>query len=164
MRRRSPRVPLEDRHPRNRVPATTPRLFALRFEPANQNCACPKLPSQIAHPNPLFSLEKWGNDVWTSDPYGRNFAGMPPAKSGDYAFVQHMIKSMVPKTGRMAVVLPHGALFRMGKEGGIRQKLLAMDLLEALIGLGSTLFTARASPPASLSSGNRKRRSGETKC
>lgn len=90
--------------------------------------------------NPPFSLEKWGDDVWASDPYGRNFAGMPPAKSGDYAFVQHMIKSMAPKTGRMAVVLPHGALFRMGKEGEIRQKLLAMDLLEAVIGLGPTLF------------------------
>ena len=90
--------------------------------------------------NPPFSLEKWGDDVWTSDPYGRNFAGMPPAKSGDYAFVQHMIKSMAPKTGRMAVVLPHGALFRMGKEGEIRQKLLAMDLLEAVIGLGPMLF------------------------
>jgi type I restriction enzyme M protein len=90
--------------------------------------------------NPPFSLEKWGDDVWSSDPYGRNFAGMPPAKSGDYAFVQHMLKSMAPKTGRMAVVLPHGALFRMGKEGEIRQKLLAMDLLEAVIGLGPALF------------------------
>lgn len=90
--------------------------------------------------NPPFSLEKWGDDVWTSDPYGRNFAGMPPAKSGDYAFVQHMIKSMAPKTGRMAVVLPHGALFRMGKEGEIRKKLLGMDLLEAVIGLGPNLF------------------------
>ena len=64
--------------------------------------------------NPPFSLEKWGEEVWTSDPYGRNFAGMPPGKSGDYAWVQHMIKSMAPKTGRMAVVLPHGALFRLG--------------------------------------------------
>lgn len=90
--------------------------------------------------NPPFSLEKWGDDVWTSDPYGRNFAGMPPAKSGDYAFVQHMIKSMAPKSGRMAVVLPHGALFRMGKEGEIRKKLLGMDLLEAVIGLGPNLF------------------------
>ncbi|MGF1451200.1 MAG: N-6 DNA methylase [Opitutales bacterium] len=90
--------------------------------------------------NPPFSLEKWGDEVWTSDPYGRNFAGMPPGKSGDYAFVQHMIKSMAPKTGRMAVVLPHGALFRMGKEGAIRQKLLGMDLLEAVIGLGPNLF------------------------
>jgi type I restriction enzyme M protein len=90
--------------------------------------------------NPPFSLEKWGDDVWASDPYGRNFAGIPPAKSGDYAFVQHMIKSMAPKTGRMAVVLPHGALFRAGKEGAIRKKLLEMDLLEAVIGLGPNLF------------------------
>jgi type I restriction enzyme M protein len=90
--------------------------------------------------NPPFSLKKWGDDIWASDPYGRNFAGMPPANSADYAFVQHMIKSMAPKTGRMAVVLPHGALFRMGKEGEIRQKLLAMDLLEAVIGLGANLF------------------------
>ena len=90
--------------------------------------------------NPPFSLEKWGDEVWASDPYGRNFAGMPPGKSGDYAWVQHMIKSMAPGTGRMAVVLPHGALFRMGKEGAIRQKILQMDLLEAVIGLGPNLF------------------------
>lgn len=90
--------------------------------------------------NPPFSLEKWGEEVWSSDPYGRNFAGMPPTKNGDYAFVQHMIKSMAAKTGRMAVVLPHGALFRMGKEGEIRKKLLGMDLLEAVIGLGPNLF------------------------
>jgi type I restriction enzyme M protein len=90
--------------------------------------------------NPPFSLEKWGEEVWASDPYGRNFAGMPPGKSGDYAWVQHMIKSMAPKSGRMAVVLPHGALFRMGKEGAIREKILGMDLLEAVIGLGPNLF------------------------
>jgi type I restriction enzyme M protein len=90
--------------------------------------------------NPPFSLKKWGDEIWTSDPYGRNFAGMPPSKSGDYAWVQHMIKSMAPKTGRMAVVLPHGALFRMGKEGEIRKKILGNDVLEAVIGLGPNLF------------------------
>ena len=90
--------------------------------------------------NPPFSLEKWGDEVWASDPFGRNFAGIPPAKSGDFAFVQHMIRSRAPKTGRMAVVLPHGALFRMGKEGAIRKKILGMDLLEAVIGLGPNLF------------------------
>lgn len=90
--------------------------------------------------NPPFSLEKWGDEVWTSDPFGRNFAGMPPGKSADYAWVQHMIKSMAAKSGRMAVVLPHGALFRMGKEGEIRRKVLDMDLLEAVIGLGANLF------------------------
>lgn len=90
--------------------------------------------------NPPFSLEKWGEDVWTNDPYGRNFAGLPPGKSGDFAWVQHMLKSMAIKTGRMAVVLPHGVLFRMSKEGKIRQKLLEMDMLEAVIGLGPNLF------------------------
>ena len=90
--------------------------------------------------NPPFSLEKWGEEVWTSDPFGRTFAGMPPGKSGDYAWVQHMIKSMAPVTGRMAVVLPHGALFRMGREGEIRQRLIDMDLLDAVIGLGPKLF------------------------
>ena len=90
--------------------------------------------------NPPFSLEKWGDEVWSSDPFDRNFAGMPPGKSGDYAWVQHMIRSMAAKSGRMAVVLPHGALFRMGKEGEIREKLLGMDLLEAVIGLGPNLF------------------------
>lgn len=90
--------------------------------------------------NPPFSLEKWGDEVWARDPYGRNFAGMPPATTGDYAWVQHMIKSMAPATGRMAVVLPHGALFRKGKEGAIRKTILQMDLLEAVIGLGPNLF------------------------
>ncbi len=90
--------------------------------------------------NPPFSLEKWGAEIWANDAYGRNFAGMPPDSTGDYAWVQHMVKSMAPKTGRMAVVVPHGALFRMGAEGRIRQKLLGMDLLEAVIGLGPNLF------------------------
>jgi type I restriction enzyme M protein len=90
--------------------------------------------------NPPFSLEKWGDEIWNNDPFGRNFAGMPPAKTGDYAWVQHMIKSMAARTGRMAVVLPHGALFRSGKEGEIRKRILCMDLLEAIIGLGPNLF------------------------
>jgi type I restriction enzyme M protein len=90
--------------------------------------------------NPPFSLKQWGEDLWANDPYGRNFAGVPPKQYGDYAWVQHMITSMAAGTGRMAVVLPHGALFRMGAEGKIRKKLLEMDLLEAVIGLGPNLF------------------------
>src|SRR5438874_2018687 len=90
--------------------------------------------------NPPFSLEHWGEDLWLTDPYGRNIAGVPPRTSGDYAWVQHMLCSMAPKTGRMAVVLPHGALFRMGVEGELRRKILEMDLLEAVIGLGPNLF------------------------
>jgi len=90
--------------------------------------------------NPPFSLKKWGEEVWENDPYGRNFAGMPPASYGDYAWVQHMIVSMAKPHGRMAIVLPQGALFRKGAEGKIRTKLLESDLLEAVIGLGPNLF------------------------
>ena len=100
--------------------------------------------------NPPFSLEKWGDDVWINDPYGRNFAGLPPAKSGDFAWVQHMVKSMARKTGRMAVVLPHGVLFRMSKEGKIRHKLLEMDILEAVIGLGQNIFYGTGLAPCVL--------------
>ncbi|TFA83841.1 type I restriction enzyme M protein [Pseudomonas sp. LAIL14HWK12:I2] len=90
--------------------------------------------------NPPFSLEKWGEEQWINDPFGRNFAGLPPSSSGDFAWVQHMVKSMADVTGRMAVVLPQGALFRRGAEGSIRQKLLEMDLIEAVIGLAPNLF------------------------
>jgi type I restriction enzyme M protein len=90
--------------------------------------------------NPPFSLKEWGEENWVNDPFGRNIAGVPPAGNGDMAWVQHMIKSMKSKTGRMAVVLPHGALFRKGAEGRIRKALLEMDLLEAVIGLGSNVF------------------------
>lgn len=90
--------------------------------------------------NPPFSLASWGEDAWRSDPWGRNIAGTPSHEFGDWAWVQHMIVSMAPKTGRLAVVLPHGALFRMKTEGSIRRKLLEMDLIEAVIGLGPNLF------------------------
>ena len=90
--------------------------------------------------NPPFSLEKWGEEMWINDPFGRNFAGLPPSSSGDFAWVQHMVKSMADVSGRMAVVLPQGALFRKGVEGSIRQKLLEMDLVEAVIGLAPNLF------------------------
>ena len=90
--------------------------------------------------NPPFSLEKWGEEVWINDPFGRNFTGLPPSSSGDFAWVQHMVKSMAEVTGRMAVVVPQGALFRKGAEGTIRQKLLEMDLIEAVIGLAPNLF------------------------
>jgi type I restriction enzyme M protein len=81
-----------------------------------------------------------GRGSGLNDPFGRNFAGLPPSSSGDFAWVQHMVKSMADGTGRMAVVLPQGALFRKGAEGGIRQKLLEMDLIEAVIGLAPNLF------------------------
>lgn len=89
--------------------------------------------------NPPFSLKEWGAENWAKDPYGRNIAGVPPQGNADMAWVQHMVKSM-NSTGRMTVVLPHGALFRKGAEGKIREALLKQDLLEAVIGLGPNIF------------------------
>ena len=80
-----------------------------------------------------------GAENWANDPHGRNIAGVPPQGNGDMAWVQHMIESM-NSTGRMTVVLPHGALFRKGTEGRIREALLKLDILEAVIGLGSNIF------------------------
>ena len=89
--------------------------------------------------NPPFSLKDWGAENWANDPYGRNIAGVPPKGNGDMAWVQHMISSM-NETGSMTVVLPHGALFRKGAEGKIRQALLEHDLIEAVIGVGPNIF------------------------
>jgi type I restriction enzyme M protein len=89
--------------------------------------------------NPPFSLKDWGAENWAADPYGRNFAGVPPAGNGDMAWVQHMISSLNDH-GRMTVILPHGVLFRKASELKIRKALLEMDLLEAVIGLASNIF------------------------
>ena len=90
--------------------------------------------------NPPFSLENWGDDIWENDQYGRNFLGVPPASSGDFAWIEHMIKSMKPRTGRIAVVLPQGVLFRAAKEEKIRRQLLDLDILDTIVGLGPNLF------------------------
>jgi type I restriction enzyme M protein len=90
--------------------------------------------------NPPFSLDKWGYENWTNDPFGRNFAGVPPKSKGDFAWVQHMIASMAIPSGRVGVVLPHGALFRGGVETKIRKHLIDADLLDSVIGLGPNLF------------------------
>ncbi len=90
--------------------------------------------------NPPFSLEQWGREIWENDPWGRAFAGLPTDSSGDFAWVQHMVKSMAEGKGRMAVVLPQGALFRGGVEGQIRKYLLEHDLVETVIGLAPNLF------------------------
>lgn len=90
--------------------------------------------------NPPFSLKKWGSKKWEADPFGRNKYGTPTDSNGDFAWIQHMIASMDPITGRMAVVLPHGVLFRKGREGKIREAILKDDLLEAVIGLGANIF------------------------
>ncbi|HLO28288.1 MAG TPA: class I SAM-dependent DNA methyltransferase [Anaerolineales bacterium] len=90
--------------------------------------------------NPPFSLEQWGREIWESDQWGRAFAGLPTDSNGDFAWVQHMVKSMAEKRGRMAVVLPQGALFRGGVEGQIRKYLLEQDWVETVIGLAPNLF------------------------
>ena len=100
--------------------------------------------------NPPFSLKKWGQEVWKpGDPYGRDAYGCPPKSYGDLAFVQHMIASL-KEGGGMAVVLPHGVLFRGGAEGRIRKGILEDDLLEAVVGLGPNLFYGTGIPAAVL--------------
>lgn len=94
--------------------------------------------------NPPFSLTNWGADRWPTDP--RAFCGVPPAQNGDYAFIQHMVSSMNPGTGRVGVVMSHGALFRGGAEGRIRQCLIEKDLLEAVVGLPPNLFYSTQIP------------------
>lgn len=98
--------------------------------------------------NPPFSLKEWGREIWEADPWGRARYGLPPDSYGDYAWVQHMVASMAPKTGRMAVVLPQGALFRKGAEGSIRQQLIDEDLIEAVIGLAPNIFYGTSLAPA----------------
>lgn len=89
--------------------------------------------------NPPFSLDKWGEEEAKSDKYGRFIYGIPPKSKGDYAFVQHMIASMNSE-GTVAVVLPHGVLFRGASEGKIREGLIKENLLDAVIGLPANLF------------------------
>lgn len=100
--------------------------------------------------NPPFSLDKWGAEKAEKDPFGRFRRGMPPKTKGDYAFILHMIETLKPKTGRMAVVVPHGVLFRGSSEGRIRQKLVEENLLDAVIGLPEKLFFGTAIPAAIL--------------
>ncbi|NAW83848.1 N-6 DNA methylase [Vibrio sp. V43_P6S15P86] len=95
--------------------------------------------------NPPFSLKEWGHDYWTSDPYGRASFGLAPKTNGDFAWVQHMFSSLNDE-GRMAVVLPHGVLFRGGAEGKIRTKLLKENRIVAVIGVASNLFYGTGIP------------------
>jgi len=89
--------------------------------------------------NPPYSIKKWNREAWQSDPWGRNFLGTPPQGRADYAFFQHILKSLDPKTGRCAILFPHGVLFR-NEEAEMRRKLVALDLLECVLGLGPNLF------------------------
>lgn len=100
--------------------------------------------------NPPFSLEKWGQEGADADPFARFRRGVPPRTKGDYAFILHMIETMKPRSGRMAVVVPHGVLFRGAAEGRIRQKLIEENLLDVVIGLPEKLFYGTGIPAAIL--------------
>ncbi|MDM0107548.1 type I restriction-modification system subunit M [Variovorax sp. J22R24] len=96
--------------------------------------------------NPPFSLEKWGHESAESDRFGRFRRGVPPRTKGDFAFILHMVETLKPDTGRMAVVMPHGILFRGGAEAAIRRKLIDENLLDAVIGVPEKLFFGTGIP------------------
>ena len=116
---------------------------------------------QVVVANPPFSLDKWDSGFLSEaeadkrgkkkmsaglDQYHRFDWGVPPTSKGDYAFVLHMLSSLDAENGRMAVVLPHGVLFRGASEGKIRRQLVEMNLLDAVIGLPANLFYGTGIP------------------
>lgn len=100
--------------------------------------------------NPPFSLDKWGVEEAEHDRFKRFWRGVPPKSKGDYAFITHTIEVTVEKKGRVAVVVPHGVLFRGAVEGRIRQKLVEDNLLDAVVGLPGNLFPTTSIPVAIL--------------
>jgi type I restriction system adenine methylase HsdM len=111
----------------------------------------------VALANPPYSIKAWNRAAFAKDPYGRNTWGIPPQGRADYAFFQHIAKSLNPKTGRAAILFPHGVLFRR-EESALREALVKSDLVECVLGLGAGLFynspmeavvvTLRATKPA----------------
>ena len=89
--------------------------------------------------NPPYSIKAWNRAAFAKDPYGRNTWGVPPQGRADYAFFQHIAKSLDPKTGRAAILFPHGVLFRR-EESALRVALVKSDLVECILGLGEGLF------------------------
>lgn len=89
--------------------------------------------------NPPYSIKRWDREKFMNDPYGRNMYGVPPQGCADYAFIQHIIKSMNPEHGKCAILLPHGVLFR-DSEQDIRKKMIEDDIVECVLGLGPNLF------------------------
>ena len=89
--------------------------------------------------NPPYSIKQWDREAFMHDKWGRNFLGTPPQGRADYAFFQHILASMDDKTGRCAILFPHGVLFRKEEEV-LRRKLVECDLIECVIGLGANLF------------------------
>lgn len=90
--------------------------------------------------NPPFGLDKWGAAAFENDQWGRNIWGSPTDSNADFAWLQHMYKSMKPGTGRCAVVMPQGVLFHGGREGTIRQRMIESDIIECVITLVGNLF------------------------
>ena len=89
--------------------------------------------------NPPYSIKTWNREAFMNDKWGRNFLGTPPQGRADYAFFQHILASMDDKTGRCAILFPHGVLFR-DEEQAMREELIKLDFLECVIGLGPNLF------------------------
>lgn len=89
--------------------------------------------------NPPYSIKQWNRDAWATDRWGRNFLGTPPQGRADYAFFQHILRSLDPRTGRCAILFPHGVLFRK-EEAEMRRRLVEADLVECVLGLGPNLF------------------------
>ena len=89
--------------------------------------------------NPPYSIKAWDRKSFENDPYGRNLWGTPPQGCADYAFQQHIQKSLNDKNGRSISLWPHGVLFR-DSEADMRKKMIEEDLVECVIGLGPNLF------------------------
>lgn len=89
--------------------------------------------------NPPYSIKSWDQAAFTDDPYGRNIWGTPPQGCADYAFQQHIMKSLKTDTGRCVVLWPHGILFR-DAERDMRRKMIESDCVDCVIGLGPNLF------------------------
>lgn len=111
--------------------------------------------------NPPFSLKKWGAENAESDRYNRFHRGVPPKDKGDFAFISHMVETAKPKTGRVAVIVPHGVLFRGGAEGKIREQLLKENVIDAVIGLPAGLFQTTGIPVAVLIIDRSREKGGE---
>ena len=89
--------------------------------------------------NPPYSIKSWDQAAFTNDPYGRNIWGTPPQGCADYAFQQHIMKSLKSDTGRCVVLWPHGILFR-DAEREMRRRMIESDCVDCVIGLGPNLF------------------------
>lgn len=96
--------------------------------------------------NPPFSTKAWshGFDPY-NDTYNRFNYGIPPTKNGDYAFLLHVLASL-KSTGKGAIILPHGVLFRGNAEAGIREELIKRGFIKGIIGLPANLFYGTSIP------------------